>query len=68
MFEAPYWGSPITILKGPKTKKAINLAAKLTARYSDSKEETLVKYGKEKLVKPVKVFPLERDKIESLRI
>jgi len=68
MFEATYWGSPITILQGPKTKKAINLAARLTARYSDSEEKTLVKYGKEKLVKPVTVSSIKRGKIESLRI
>jgi tRNA-specific 2-thiouridylase len=69
MFEAPYWGSPITILKGPKTKKAIMLASRLTARYSDSKDEkTLIKYGKKKLAKPITVSAIKRDNIESLRI
>jgi tRNA-specific 2-thiouridylase len=68
-FEAPYWGSPVTILQGPKTKKAIEIAAKLTARYSDSEEEkTLIKYGKKKLVKSVSSSQIKRDKIESLRI
>lgn len=69
MFEATYWGSPITILKGPKTKKAILLAASITARYSDSDDEkTLVKYGKKKLAKPITVSTIKKGKIESLRI
>ena len=33
-----------------------------------SEENTLIKYGKKKLAKPVTVSPLKRDKIESLRI
>ena len=36
VFEVPGFGSPITILEGPKSKEAIELAAKLTARYSDA--------------------------------
>ena len=34
-FEVPKVGSPITLLKGQKTKKSIERAAVLTARYSD---------------------------------
>jgi tRNA-specific 2-thiouridylase len=36
-FEAQGCGSPITILQGPKTKEAIDLAARLTAYHSDQK-------------------------------
>ena len=36
VFEVPGCGSPITILEGSKSKEAIELAAKLTARYSDA--------------------------------
>jgi hypothetical protein len=35
VFEVPGYGSPITILGGSKSKEAIEVAAKLTARYSD---------------------------------
>lgn len=38
-FEAQGCGSPITLLQGPKTKKAIEKAAQLTAYYSDQKRE-----------------------------
>jgi len=36
VFEVPDCGSPITILEGRKEKEAIELAARLTARYSDA--------------------------------
>ncbi len=36
-FEAQGCGSPITVLQGPKTRKAMDLAAKLTAYHSDQK-------------------------------
>ncbi len=36
VFEVPGYGSPITILEGANSKEAIELAAKLTARYSDA--------------------------------
>ena len=39
-FEVPKIGSPITILQG----KEIKIAASLTARYSDSKGNTKIKY------------------------
>jgi len=67
--EVPDCGSPITILKGPKTKEAIKKAAALTARYSDSKEKTnLVYYGKEKLNKSITISPLTIMEIKNLRI
>jgi len=67
-FEVTGCGSPITILQGTKTKKAIEKAASLTARYSDSKEKkTPVKYGKE-LNKLVIVPPLKNKEIERLRV
>jgi predicted ribosome quality control (RQC) complex YloA/Tae2 family protein len=46
-FEVPDYGSPITILKGEKSKEAIEVAAKLTARYSDA---AVSAEGKEVLV------------------
>ena len=52
VFEVPDCGSPITVLEGTKDKEAIELAAKLTARYSDADtDEVLVEYGHNKEAK-----------------
>lgn len=68
-FEVPGYGSPITILQGSKDEKAIMIAARLTARYSDAKgKEILVKYGDEEQIKSVIVPPLDEDEIARLRI
>jgi len=68
-FEVPDYGSPITLLQGPKTKKAVRKAAALTLRYSDRKEEeALVQFGREKLDKLVIVSTLDGSEIEELRI
>jgi len=50
-FEVPDYGSPITILQGPKTKEAIKKAATLTACYSDANGRVKVKYGNKVLDK-----------------
>jgi len=68
-FEVPDYGSPITILKGPKTKEGIKKAAKLTSRYSDAKgKKILVEYGKEKLNKSLSVLSISNKEIKKLRI
>jgi len=68
-FETPDCGSPVTLLQGPKTKRAIEIAAALTARYSDSKEkETVVKFGKEEIDRTITVLKSEDKEIENLRI
>jgi len=68
-FEVPDVGSPITILQGLKTKVAIEKAAALTARYSDSKKKKVfVYYGKKKLNKLIVIPPLTRKEIKKLRI
>ena len=60
--------SPITLLQGPKTKKTIELAAKLTAYYSDCKEDKVqVRYGKE-MEKKIEIFLPKKEDIEELRI
>ena len=67
-FEAQNTGSPITILQGPKTRKAIEKAANLTAFYSDKKGDVFVKFGRTILDKSIispKQEPLE---VEKLRI
>ena len=69
VFEVPDCGSPITLLQGEKIKKAIELAASLTARYSDAKGKVIeVKYGKIKPTRRIQVPPVKKRKIEELRV
>ena len=67
IFEVPDIGSPTTVLQGPKTKKAIKIAAQLTARYSDAREKTKVKYGR-KLKRTLIVLNIKENEIKNLRI
>jgi len=75
VFEVPGYGSPITILEGAKSKEAIELAAKLTARYSDASEEKEVlvevkyedKEQKETRVTSMVVSPVDENEIVRLR-
>lgn len=68
-FEVPDVGSPITILQGVKTKKAIRVAAELTAFYSDAKcNEVTVKFGRERLDKSITVKVPARAEVERLRV
>jgi predicted ribosome quality control (RQC) complex YloA/Tae2 family protein len=69
LFEVPIGGSPITVLQGPKTKTAIRLAARLTARYSDSKTKMVtVKYGRIKPAKEIIVSPAPQPLAEKLNL
>jgi len=69
VFEVPDCGSPITLLRGPKTKEAIRKAAALTLRYSDSeKGEALVKFGSEEMDQSVIVSPADHLETETLRV
>ena len=68
-FEVPEISGPITILQGIKTKKAVKMAAALTAFYSDAKSDTVtVGFGKERLNKSVTVHVPSRMDVEALRI
>lgn len=68
-FEVPDCGSPVTVLQDKKAKEAIKLAAQLTARYSDAKnDEVLVKYGKSKLNKEIKINKIRDDEINKFFI
>ena len=68
-FEVPDVGSPITVLQGAKTKKAIRMAAALTAFYSDAKGgEVKVDFGREELDRSVTVSIPARAEVERLRI
>jgi tRNA-specific 2-thiouridylase len=68
-FELPSIVGPTTLLQGPKTKTAIETAAKLTAFYSDAKTvETTVKYGKDNLDKTVTIELPKREDVDRLRV
>jgi len=68
-FEVPNIGSPITVLQGAKTKKAIRTAAALTAFYSDAKSGRVkVNFGRESLNKSITVSTPTRAEVENLRI
>ncbi|MDI6786224.1 MAG: tRNA 4-thiouridine(8) synthase ThiI [bacterium] len=69
--EVKDYKSPITIIKGTN-KEAIKIAAAITARYSDAKNEDkiTVSYWKDNLLlkKSIITKPLSIEKIEKLRV
>jgi len=68
-FEVPDIGSPITVLQGAKTEKAVRTAAAVTAFYSDAESsEVTVNFGRENLSNSVTVSIPTRAEVESLRI
>jgi tRNA-specific 2-thiouridylase len=68
-FELPDIVGPVTILQGPKTRQAIQTAAKLTAFYSDAKTgEVVVGFGRENLNKSIIVSLPERADVDKLRV
>jgi tRNA-specific 2-thiouridylase len=68
-FEVPDVGGPVTVLQGLKTKNAIEVAAGLTAFYSDAKGDVVaVNFGRERLDKSVTVSVPSRAEVESLRV
>jgi hypothetical protein len=68
-FELPAIVGPTTLLQGPKTKHAIETAAKLTAFYSDAKTaKAEVGYGRTALTRRVTVELPQRGWVEALRV
>ena len=68
-FELPDIVGPVTILQGPKTKKAIEIAAELTAFFSDAKtEKAQVSYGREDLNKSLLVVIPSKMEVDKLRV
>ncbi len=60
---------PTTILQGPKTRQAIETAARLTAFYSDAKTgEVAVKYGRTTLDKSITLLLPQKADVEKLRV
>ncbi|MFH1787080.1 MAG: hypothetical protein ABH829_05530 [archaeon] len=69
VFEIKGVGSPIVVLQGRKGKKAIEMAARLAARYSDAKgEEVIVGYLAGKKHHKIRVSPARREEIEKYLI
>jgi len=68
-FEVPGCGSPITILKGPKTRMAIEKTAALTAFYSDKKAgEVEVSFGKDTLNRTITVLASLQTEADGLKV
>jgi tRNA U34 2-thiouridine synthase MnmA/TrmU len=68
-FELPSIVGPNTILQGPKSKNAVEWAAKLTAFYSDAKtSEVKVNYGRESLDKALSVAVPNKAEVEKMRV
>ena len=68
-FELPNIVGPTTILQGPKNKKAIEWAAKLTAFYSDAEtSEVKVNFGKISLGRTLTVVVPGKADVEKMRV
>jgi tRNA-specific 2-thiouridylase len=68
-FEAQGCGSPITLLQGPKTTKAVETAVRLTAYYSDQKTGKVpVKFGRQSLNKLIMAAIPSEEEVDKLRI
>jgi len=60
---------PVTLLQGPKTKVAIEAAAKVTAFYSDAKQgEVKVNYGSSSQDRSIVVLVPKRTDVDRLRV
>ncbi len=60
---------PTTILQGPKTQKAVEWAAKLTAYYSDAETaEVKVNFGRAALNRSLKVAVPDKAEVEKMRV
>ena len=68
MFKVPDWGSPISLLQGEKSAEAIQLAARLTARYSDCKDRFVkIKYGRKAFFRTIEVENLTNEELECIK-
>ena len=68
-FEVKDFVGPITLLQGKADKNMVELAASLTARYSDAdSDKVLVRYGKERFNKEIAVNKIKGKDVEKIRI
>ncbi len=69
LFEIPEISGPITVLQGKKNKAAIEMAAALTAFYSDAKtQKVAVNFGRERLDKSVTVSVPSKEEVDNIRV
>lgn len=69
VFEAKGIMGPTTLLIGKPNKKSVELAASLTARYSDAKKDkVLIIYGKKALNREITAVKIKDKELERLRI
>ena len=69
VFEARDFVGPVTIVTGKASQKMVELAASLTARYSDADEQLVViRYGNQNLNKELAVSKTKNEEIENFRI
>ena len=69
IFELPDIVGPTAVLQGPKTRGAVEWAAKLTAYYSDAETaEVKVCFGRETPCKPLTVDVPETADVEKMRV
>lgn len=69
IFEVKDYMGPTTLLKGKPDKKAVRLAASLTAAYSDAKEDkVVVGYGRTKPLKNISIKQLSRQEASKFRV
>ncbi len=70
LLKVPDYGSPVTLVTGKITEKALKVAASLCARYSDAKNviEIDVAAVNRKYTSMISVTPADNEMIDSLRI
>ena len=69
VFELPDIVGPTVILQGPKTRKTVEWAAKLTAYYSDAESVSVkVGFGREAFKKSLTVTVPDKADVEKLRV
>jgi len=69
VFEVPGCGSPVTILRGRGSRRAIEVAAQLAATYSDAEDNrVVVKYGRGGPSQTIVVAPVEKSEITGFRV
>ncbi len=67
-FEVLGYGSPVTLLRGAKSRDAVVFASRLTARYSDADTEAVVEYRDGSLIERLTVTPLSESDIARFRV
>jgi hypothetical protein len=68
-FEVLGCGSPVTLVEGSLSEPVLAAAARLTARYADSRDDSIaVSYGQSELDHVIKVSPIADSEAATLRV